>query len=51
LEALSRLCEVESALGRRQSAIEVCKRVMSEAPGSSEARLARRRLERELSAE
>lgn len=51
LEALSRLCEVESELGRRQSAIEVCKRVMSEAPGSSEARLARRRLERELSAE
>jgi hypothetical protein len=51
LEALSRLCEVESALGRRQSAIEVCKRVMSEAPDSSEARLAQRRLERELAAE
>lgn len=51
LEALSRLCEVEVALGRRQSAIEVCKRVMSEAPGSSEARLAQRRLEGVLSAE
>jgi hypothetical protein len=48
LEVLSRLCDAEFALGRRQNAIEVCKRVMAEAPGSSAARMAQRRLDREL---
>ena len=48
LEVLSRLCDAEFALGRQQLAIEVCKRVMAEAPGSREARMAQRRLEREL---
>ncbi|HYO59723.1 zf-HC2 domain-containing protein [Archangium sp.] len=48
LEVLSRLCDAEFALGRRQNAIEVCKRVMAEAPGSSAARMAQRRLEREF---
>jgi hypothetical protein len=51
VEALSRLCEAELALGRRQSALEFCKRVMAEAPGSSEARVAQRLLERELASE
>jgi hypothetical protein len=51
VEALSRLCDAELALGRRQSALEFCKRVMAEAPGSSEARVAQRLLERELSSE
>lgn len=48
LEVLSRLCEAEFALGRRQVAVGVCKGVMEEAPGSSAARMAQRRLEREL---
>ncbi|WP_395845223.1 hypothetical protein [Archangium violaceum] len=48
VDVLSRLCDAEAALGRRESAIEVCKRVVMMAPGSSEARLAQRRLEREL---
>jgi hypothetical protein len=48
LEVLSRLCDAEFALGRRQTAIEVCRDVMVEAPGSSAARMAKRRLEREL---
>lgn len=48
VEVLSRLCDAEFALGRRQMAIEVCRRVMTEAPGSSAARMAQRRLEREL---
>jgi hypothetical protein len=51
VEALSRLCEAELALGRRQNALEFCKRVMAEAPGSSEARVAQRLLERELASE
>ncbi|WP_309888669.1 zf-HC2 domain-containing protein [Archangium sp.] len=51
VETLSRLCEAELALGRRQNALEFCKRVMSEAPGSSEARVAQRLLERELASE
>ncbi|WNG56747.1 zf-HC2 domain-containing protein [Archangium gephyra] len=48
LEVLSRLCEAEFALGRRQIAVQVCKSVMTEAPGSSAARTAQRQLEREL---
>jgi hypothetical protein len=51
LEVLSRLCDAELALGRRQSALEVCRRVMREAPGSSEARLAQRHVESVLQAE
>ena len=51
VEVLSRLCEAELALGRRQTALEFCKRVMAEAPGTSEAREAQRLLERELSSE
>ncbi|AKJ02676.1 putative zinc finger protein [Archangium gephyra] len=48
LEVLSRLCEAEFALGRERIAVQVCKSVMAEAPGSSAARMAQRRLEREL---
>ncbi|QRK05412.1 zf-HC2 domain-containing protein [Archangium violaceum] len=49
VDALSRLCDAETALGRRRIAIEVCKQVvMMAAPGSREARLAERRLENEL---
>ena len=48
LEALSRLCDAEFALGNRQRAIDICKRVMMEGPDSNEARIAQRRLEREL---
>jgi hypothetical protein len=51
VEALSGLCEAELALGRRQSGLEFCKRVMAEAPGTSEARVAQLLLERELSSE
>ncbi len=51
LEVLSRLCEAEFALGRRQSALEACRWVMKEAPGSSEARIAQRRVERVLESE
>ncbi|QRO01197.1 hypothetical protein JRI60_20275 [Archangium violaceum] len=47
LDALSRLCEAEFDLGRRQSAIEICRRLMAEAPGSRVARQAQRRLESE----
>jgi hypothetical protein len=50
VEALSGLCEAEFALGRERNALEFCKRVMAEAPGSSEARAAQRLLERELQA-
>jgi hypothetical protein len=49
VEALSRLCDAEFALGRQQIAVQVCKTVIAEAPGSSAARMAQRRLERELS--
>jgi hypothetical protein len=48
LDALSRLCEAEFDLGRRQSAIDICRKLMAEAPGSRAARLAQRRLESEL---
>jgi hypothetical protein len=48
LDALSRLCEAEFELGRRQSAIDICRRLVAEAPGSRAARLAQRRLESEL---
>ena len=48
VDVLSRLCEAESALGNRRSAIELCKRVTLVAPGSSEARMAQRRLDGEL---
>lgn len=48
LDVLSRLCEAEFSLGRRQIAVQVCKSVMTEAPGSSAARMAQRQLEREL---
>ncbi|WP_395826054.1 hypothetical protein [Archangium minus] len=48
VNVLSRLCDAEAALGRRQSAVEACKRVMMMAPGSREARQAQRRLESEL---
>lgn len=48
LTVLSRLCDAEAALGRRRNAIEVCKRVMATAPGSSEARSALRVLEEQL---
>ncbi|WNG27926.1 hypothetical protein F0U62_30905 [Cystobacter fuscus] len=48
LSVLSRLCDAEAALGRRRNAIEVCKRVMATAPGSSEARSALRVLEDQL---
>lgn len=51
VEALSRLCEAELAQGRRQTALTFCKQVMAEAPGSSEARVAQRLLERELASE
>lgn len=48
LDVLSRLCDAEAALGRRRSAIEVCKQVVMMAPGSREARQAERHLENEL---
>ncbi|HEX8538172.1 MAG TPA: zf-HC2 domain-containing protein [Cystobacter sp.] len=48
LTVLSRLCDAEAALGRRRNAIEVCKRVLATAPGSSEARSALRVLEDQL---
>jgi putative zinc finger protein len=48
LTVLSRLCDAEAALGRRRNAVEVCKRVLATAPGSSEARSALRVLEDQL---
>lgn len=51
LQVLSRLCDAESALGRRRSAIEFCEQVVSEAPGSSEAGAAERLLERNIISE
>jgi hypothetical protein len=51
LAALSRLCDVEFELGRRQSALEICRWVMKEAPGSSEARVAQRRVQSALESE
>ncbi|MCE9672744.1 zf-HC2 domain-containing protein [Myxococcus stipitatus] len=46
LELLNRLCDAEFALGRRQAGRVACNQVLSEAPGSSEARVARSRLMR-----
>ncbi|WP_375772773.1 zf-HC2 domain-containing protein [Archangium gephyra] len=48
LDVMSRLCDAEFALGRRQIAVQVCKGVVAEAPGSSAARQAQRRLESAL---
>jgi len=47
LGLLIRLCDAEFALGRRDSAIEACGRVLSEDPGSGAAEVARKRLSRE----
>ncbi|NOK22337.1 anti-sigma factor family protein [Corallococcus carmarthensis] len=44
LALLSRLCESESAQGRSQEAAAVCGQIINEAPGSSAAQLAQRRL-------
>ncbi|MGE6762188.1 anti-sigma factor family protein [Corallococcus interemptor] len=44
LALLSRLCESESVQGRAQEAATVCGQIISEAPGSSAAQLAQRRL-------
>ncbi|RKG60105.1 zf-HC2 domain-containing protein [Corallococcus sp. CA054B] len=44
LALLSRLCESESVQGRTQEATAVCGQIISEAPGSSAAQLAQRRL-------
>ncbi|ADO73212.1 zf-HC2 domain-containing protein [Stigmatella aurantiaca] len=44
LSLLTRLCDAEFALGRREAAIEACSRVLKEAPGSQAAQVARRRL-------
>jgi hypothetical protein len=48
VDVLSRLCEAEFAAGHQQNGLEVCKRVMQLAPGSSESRMAQRTLAREL---
>ncbi|GMU01929.1 hypothetical protein KH5H1_60490 [Corallococcus caeni] len=44
LGLLSRLCESESVQGRSQEAATVCGQIITEAPGSSAAQLAQRRL-------
>ncbi|RKG73540.1 zf-HC2 domain-containing protein [Corallococcus exercitus] len=44
LALLSRLCESESVQGRSQEAATVCGQIITEAPGSSAAQLAQRRL-------
>ncbi|MBZ4332823.1 zf-HC2 domain-containing protein [Corallococcus sp. AS-1-12] len=44
LALLSRLCESESAQGRTREAAAVCGQIIKEAPGSSAAQLAQRRL-------
>ena len=44
LALLSRLCESESVQGRTQEAAAVCGQIVTEAPGSSAAQLAQRRL-------
>ncbi|MCY1079656.1 zf-HC2 domain-containing protein [Archangium lansingense] len=48
VEVLSRLCEAEFALGRRQIAIGVCREVVAVAPGSSAARKAQSLLDDEF---
>jgi hypothetical protein len=47
LGLLSRLCDAEFAIGRRQAAIEACNMAIEEAPSSSAAQVARRRLSQE----
>ncbi|NNB84883.1 zf-HC2 domain-containing protein [Corallococcus exiguus] len=44
LALLSRLCESESVQGRTQEATAICGQIITEAPGSSAAQLAQRRL-------
>ncbi|MBN8471253.1 zf-HC2 domain-containing protein [Corallococcus exiguus] len=44
LALLSRLCESESVQGRTQEAAAICGQIITEAPGSSAAQLAQRRL-------
>ena len=45
VDLLSRLCEAEAALGRREAALAACSQVVAEDPDSRAASLARRRLE------
>ncbi|MCP3168601.1 zf-HC2 domain-containing protein [Myxococcus qinghaiensis] len=47
LGLLTRLCDAELALGRRREGLAACNQVLTEAPGSSAAQAARRRLSRE----
>lgn len=47
LGLLNRLCDAELALGRRREGLAACNQVLTEAPGSSAAQVARRRLSRE----
>lgn len=51
LGLLNRLCEAEFSIGRRDAGIEACTRVVEEAPRSSAAQVARRRLEKESPAQ
>jgi hypothetical protein len=44
LGLLNRLCDAEFAIGRREAAIQACSLVLEEAPRSSAAQVARRRL-------
>ncbi|TQF11074.1 zf-HC2 domain-containing protein [Myxococcus llanfairpwllgwyngyllgogerychwyrndrobwllllantysiliogogogochensis] len=44
---LNRLCDAELALGRRREGLAACNQVLTEAPGSSAAQAARRRLSHE----
>jgi hypothetical protein len=47
LGLLNRLCEAEFFIGRREAAFEACNLVVDEAPSSSAAQVARRRLNQE----
>ncbi|NVJ23950.1 MULTISPECIES: zf-HC2 domain-containing protein [Myxococcus] len=47
LGLLNRLCDAELALGHRREGLAACNQVLTEAPGSSAAQAARRRLSRE----
>ncbi|MCY1021970.1 anti-sigma factor family protein [Pyxidicoccus sp. MSG2] len=47
LGLLNRLCDAELALGRQAAGAAACKQVIADAPGSSAAQAARRRLSRE----
>ena len=49
LDLLNRLCDAELALGRQAAGTAVCNQVISEAPESSAAQRARRRLSQEAS--